>query len=87
MPHYIGEAVALRIATICDEQNISINKLSKRAGLTQSTVASIMSGQTQNARIITIKKICDASNVSLKEFFDHPLFFDCEYTEKKHKKR
>lgn len=74
----IREAVAQRILTLCDEQNITINMLSTRAGVTQSTVDSIIKGKSKNPGICTIKKLCDASNISIPDFFNHPLFCDLE---------
>ncbi len=40
----IGEAVKERILELCNERDISINKLSSMSGVTQSTVNNIVSG-------------------------------------------
>ena len=39
---YIDEAVKERILELCQEKNISINKLSTMSGVTQSTVNNIV---------------------------------------------
>ncbi len=39
----VGEAVRQRIIELCQERNISINKLSAISGVTQSTVNNIVS--------------------------------------------
>lgn len=38
----IGEAVRQRIVELCQERNISFNKLSSMSGVTQSTVNNIV---------------------------------------------
>lgn len=70
----IHDAVAKRIILLCDEQNITVNKLCTKAGVTQSTVDSILKGKSKNPGVCTIKKLCDASDVSIIDFFNHPLF-------------
>lgn len=70
----IREAVAKRIILMCDEQNITINKLSTKAGVTQSTIDSILKGRSKNPGVCTIKRLCDASDITIIDFFDHPLF-------------
>lgn len=70
----IKEAVAIRINNICNERNISINKLASISCLTQSTVQHLVDGRSNNPKILTIVRICDGLNISLKEFFDDKIF-------------
>lgn len=74
----IREAVSERIKSLCAEQGITINKLATKAGVTQSTVSSITNGASKNPGVCTIKKLCDASDITIIEFFNHPLFEDLE---------
>lgn len=74
----IGEAVRQRIIGLCREQEISINALSTRSGVTQSTVNNIVSGRNNSATISTIKKLCDGLGITIQDFFDSDLFFDLE---------
>ena len=39
------------------------------AGITQSTASNIIHGNSKNPGIVTIKKLCDAVNMSIQEFF------------------
>ena len=57
---------------------LSINKLSTISGVTQSTVSDIVNGITASARMDTIKKLCDGLEISVRQFFDSPLFDDLE---------
>lgn len=74
----IGEAVKLRILELCNEHNITINKLSTISGITQSTLNNIISGRNQSTTISTIKKICDGLDITINAFFDSELFDNLE---------
>ena len=70
----VAEAIAKRILNLCEERNISINKLARMSGLTQSTVQSIIGGKSKNPKILTVVRICDSLNIRLEEFFADILF-------------
>ena len=70
----IGEAVRDRIIELCNEHDISINKLCSISGVTQSTVNNIVSGRNRSATVSTIKKLCDGLDITIQEFFQSELF-------------
>ena len=74
----IAEAVVKRLYELVDERQLTINRISTISGVTQSTVSDIVNGVTSNAKISTIKKLCDGLEISVREFFDSPLFDDLE---------
>jgi transcriptional regulator with XRE-family HTH domain len=74
----IAQAVVKRIEGLCKERGLTINALSNAAGVTQSTVNDIMCGATYNTGIVTIKKLCDGLEISVREFFDSDLFSNLE---------
>ncbi len=74
----IGCAVKLRIIELCEENNITINKLSTLCGITQSTLNNIVSGRNNSTTVSTVKKICDGLNISITEFFQSSLFENLE---------
>jgi transcriptional regulator with XRE-family HTH domain len=74
----IGDAVRQRIIQLCQERNISINKLSSVSGVTQSTVNNIVSGRNNSATVSTIKKLCDGLGITITEFFQSDLFAELE---------
>ena len=74
----ISEAVVKRLYQLCDERNLTVNKISNISGVTQSTVSDIVNGTTSNTGIATIKKLCDGFEISVREFFDSDLFDDLE---------
>ena len=78
IPMTVGEAVRQRIIQLCQERNISINKLSGISGVTQSTVNNIVSGRNNSATVSTIKKLCDGLGITIEEFFKSDLFAGLE---------
>lgn len=72
------EAVAARIIEFCHEREISINSLANMSGVSPSTVYSMLNMKSMNPGIVSIKQICDGLDVSLRSFFDSPLFDDLE---------
>ena len=72
-----GEAVNGRIAELCRERDISINKLCNMSGVTQSTVNNIVSGRNNSATISAIKKLCDGWDITIQFFASNP-FADLE---------
>ena len=74
----IAEAVVKRLFELCNERNLTVNKICNISGITQSTVSDIVNGTTTNAGISTIKKLCDGFEISVREFFNSDLFDDLE---------
>ena len=74
----IKEAVEKRIIELCQKRNIAINALANVSGVSPSTVYSILSEKSQNPGVVSIKKICDGLDISIREFFDSDLFDNLE---------
>ena len=74
----IGEAVRHRIIQLCQERNISINKLSSISGVTQSTVNNIVSGRNNSTTVATIQKLCDGLGITVDDFFHTEVFRNLE---------
>jgi transcriptional regulator with XRE-family HTH domain len=71
-------AVAERIIQLCNQKNIAINALANMAGISPSTLYSVLNEKSQNPGIVTIKKLCDGLEISLRDFFDADIFDDIE---------
>ena len=71
-------AVANRIIELCNQKNIAINALANMAGISPSTLYSVLNEKSQNPGIVTIKKLCDGLEISLREFFDADIFDEIE---------
>ena len=70
----IKEAVVARFRELCKTKHIKPNELATRAGVTPSTVYSMLDARRHDVSIVTIKKLCDGLDVSLAAFFDTPEF-------------
>lgn len=70
------EAVAKRIFQLCDERGIAVNALANISGVSPSTVYSMLNEKSQNPGVVSIKKLCDGLDISLREFFDCEIFDD-----------
>ena len=55
----VKDAVAKRFEQLCDQRGIRPNELATRAGVTPSTVYSMLDQSRQRVSIATIKKLCD----------------------------
>ena len=74
----IKDAVAQRIIDVCKEKNIAINALGNISGVNPSTIYSILNTESQNPGVVTLQKICDGLEISIRDFFDVELFDDIE---------
>ena len=74
----IYEYTVNRICQLCAERNITPNALSYIAGISQSTVKSILNGESKNPGIVTLKKICDGLEITMIEFFDTDEYRELE---------
>jgi DNA-binding Xre family transcriptional regulator len=74
----IGNACRKRIAELCSERGITINKLAIISGITQSTLNNIASGRNNSTTLSTVKKICDGLEISIKDFFSSDIFDNLE---------
>ena len=72
------EAVAKRILQLCEEKHIAINALANISGVAPSTIYSMLNEKSQNPGVVSIKKLCDGLEISLRDFFDSPIFDDIE---------
>ena len=72
------EAVAQRILELCRERNIAVNALANISGVSPSTIYSMLNQKSQNPGVVSIKKICDGLEITVREFFDSPLFDETE---------
>lgn len=70
----VKQAIANRIIQLCKERMIAPNELGNKAGINPSTIYSILGSKSKSPEIATIKKLCDAFEITLGEFFSTPEF-------------
>ena len=72
------EAVAKRILELCDERKMAVNALANIAGISPSTIYSMLNYKSQNPGVVSLHKICYGFDITLREFFDSDIFDDVE---------
>lgn len=70
----VKEAVVARFLALCEERGLNPNALANLAGVTPSTVYSMMDPSRKDVSIVTIKMLCDGLDVTLGEFFSTKEF-------------
>ena len=74
----LSKAIALRVKEVLDKNNYSQYELFKRGGVPRSTVNNVVNNNKKRVSTETVYQICSTLNMSLKEFFDSPLFDDID---------
>lgn len=74
----LQEATKRRILALCDEKDITINKLATLAGVRQSTVNNLIDGTSKTPTLLTVLRLCLGLDMQLKDFFDDEVFKDLD---------
>ena len=74
----LSKAMRLRIKNLMTENKVNGNKLALSSGIDRDTINRFLRGQNKSIKIETITLICEALNISLKDFFDDKVFDDVE---------
>ena len=72
----LNEAVAQRLQQLLDERGWKQYTIQKEGGVPRSTVGKILLQKRDSTRLITLYQILQTMKISLKEFFDDPIFDD-----------
>ena len=64
----VGYYVAERIKELCVKKNMSQYELAKRAGMTQSSISTLLN-EGNVPKISTLEKICKGFGITLAQFF------------------
>lgn len=76
---FLKDAIIYRIDFLCKENNISLNKLCTRAGITQSTIGNLKTRKNTNVSTLTILRIARGFNMTIDEFFNDAIFKNDEF--------
>ena len=74
----LKEAIANRVAQLCQEKAITPYVLAMVCGVDKSTIYSVLGNKSKKPEVATIKKICDGLEISLAQFFDTEEFKNLE---------
>lgn len=70
----VKDAVANRFQQLCAERRIKPNELANRAGVTPSSVYSMLDPKRREVSVNLVKKLCDGLEITLGEFLSTPEF-------------
>lgn len=68
------DAVGLRVQVLCAKYEITVNELARKCGVAPSTIYSMMNEKSKNPGVVSLQKICDGLDISVREFFNDSLF-------------
>lgn len=74
-----SEAIIKRLSGLCAERGITVNKLATLSGITQSTINSMMNGETKNPKLKTLRKIAMGLDMTVSELLDFPEMNEMEF--------
>jgi len=74
----VKEAVVARFQEIMKEKNIKTNELANRAGVTPSSVYSMLDPRRKEVSVNLVKKLCDGLEMTMGAFFSAKVFDDLE---------
>lgn len=69
-----AEIIAHHIRELCKQRSITPNGLGNLAAVPQSTIKSILNSESQNPGSVTIKKLCNAFEITLGQIYSTPEF-------------
>lgn len=70
------DALRKRIIELAEQKSYSINKIASNCYINTSTITSLLNGHSKKSEIATVSKICYGLGVTMREFFDSPIFDD-----------
>ncbi len=70
----LSDAIVDRILQLKDNKKITTNKLATLSGLAQPTVRDVLYGISKSPKINTFLHICEGLDISLRDFFNDPIF-------------
>ena len=67
-----SKIITKRLLQLCQEHNITINKLATRSGMKQSTIDNIIKGNTKSPGLRTLHRISQGFGMTLSELLNFP---------------
>lgn len=74
----LSTAIAIRIATLLRERNMSQYRLERKIAMPHSTLKALMTERNKSVNLSTLMLIIKGLEITPAEFFNDPLFTDPE---------
>ena len=70
----INRAISIRVRNLIEERNITQYRLEQISGISHGTMNCFLNNRYKSCNFTTVVKIISALNLTIKEFFDDPIF-------------
>ena len=70
----LNEAISKRLNELLCDKEITAYKLFTRSGVSQSTISDLRNMNNVGVNASILYELCEGLGISLKDFFDSPLF-------------
>jgi DNA-binding Xre family transcriptional regulator len=70
----LNEAVSQRLGQLLREKNMTQYQLYMKSGVPKSTIGNVINCSYDSVKLRIIHEMCQGMEISIKEFFDSPLF-------------
>ena len=74
----LTEAIGKRLSDLLAERKISQYQIYKEGGVPRATISQTINAKKGTVKMDTVYQITSTLGISLKDFFDDPLFDDLE---------
>lgn len=71
-----GDAVRMRITELRKERGMTVYRLTRKSPLAPSTIRSVLDGKSGAPQTDTVTIICHDLGITVREFYNSPLFED-----------
>ena len=68
------DAVCIRLRAIMLERNLTPYYFHKKGGIAKSTISQVFNGKQQKIMLDLLYQFASTLDITLKEFFDDPIF-------------
>ncbi len=70
----LNEAVSKRLGELLAEKGMTQYRLYMRSGVPKSTIGNVINCSYDSVKLRIIHELCQGLGISMREFFDSPLF-------------
>lgn len=70
----LAEAINTRMIALMKEKNFSQYDFYTKGGIAKATASQVLNGTRPRVAVKTLYEMCAAMGVTLKQFFDDPIF-------------
>jgi len=70
----LKEALSKRLVELLEERSMTAYTLFIKSGVSQSTISDLKNMNNAGVNLTIIYELCEGLGISIKEFFDSPLF-------------